>query len=317
MSMRLFDESLVRDDEIDTLGHLNVRHYMARVLRSGERLTGELGLGAKARAALDAILARVDTYSSYKREQFTGAALEVWGGVLAATTEGVRTYFEVRNPAKGEIAASFIIEFALLDRATRGRLSLPAEALTAAALAHIDLPAHGAPRTIAQAKPNLLVTMGQIAARVGERPPGDGMMGGIMERLVETEDCDAEGFLKEGEDMMFGARIRAQFMQGKTFGPPTFVSDEGHRFGWATLEARLVQLQVPRAGDLLRAFGADIGIGRKTRHTRRWIFNTATGALAGVDDIVGIALDLDARRSIEIPASVLESLQGGFVPEFA
>jgi acyl-CoA thioester hydrolase len=228
----------------------------------------------------------------------------------------VRTYFEVRNPAKGEIAASFIIEFALLAQATRGRLALSEDTQAAARAARIDLPAHGAPRTIPQARPNLLVTMAQIAARVGERS-GDGMMGGVMERLVEAEDCDADGFLKEGEDMMFGARIRAQFMQGKTFGPPTFVSDEGHRFGWATLEARLVQLQVPRAGDLLRSFGADVGIERKTRHTRRWIFNTATGVLAGVDDIVGIALDLDARRSIEIPASVREALQGGFVPEFA
>src|ERR1700760_195853 len=107
--MRLFDETLVRDDEIDTLGHLNVRHYMARVLRSGELLMSELGVGPKARATQDVILARVDTYSRYQREQFTGAPLEVWGGVLAADKLGVRTYFEVRNPAKAEIAASFII----------------------------------------------------------------------------------------------------------------------------------------------------------------------------------------------------------------
>ncbi len=78
--MRLLDESLVRDDEIDTLGHLNVRHYMARVLRSAERLMTGFGLGAEVRAARDAILARVDTYSRFQREQFTGAALEGCGG---------------------------------------------------------------------------------------------------------------------------------------------------------------------------------------------------------------------------------------------
>src|ERR1700722_16800436 len=103
---------------------------------------------------------------------------------------------------------------------------------------------------------------------------------------------------------MFGARHRAQRKLGGSFGPPTFVSDEGHRFGFAFMETRTFKTVTPRAGDVLRSMAVDVGLQRKTRHTRRWIYNVATRQLVGIDDWVAIALDLDARRSIEIPTKV-------------
>jgi hypothetical protein len=47
------------------------------------------------------------------------------------------------------------------------------------------------------------------------------------------------------------------------------------------------------------------------------MFNTTTGALVSLNDNVNIALDLDARRSIEIPPKFRQQLEARHVPEFA
>jgi acyl-CoA thioester hydrolase len=314
--MRLFDQSVVGDDEIDSLGHMNVRFYMARVVRANKALMASWGVTPELRRGLNAVLNRVDSYCRYHREQFSGAPLQVWGGLLDIGPDAARLLYEVRNPDKGEVAAAFIVVFALEDLVTRARVALPAEVLVRAQAARTELTEHGTPRSIKLDPPRLNVTLEAIEARVGDRPSG--MMGAGMERVVEPEDCDDHGFLRPGEDLMFGARLRARLQSGdRPFGPPTFVSDEGHRFAWAWMETRQVQVATPRAGDVLRAVGADVALQRKTRQSRRWIFNTTTGQLAGVDDTVGIALDLDARRSIEIPAKVRAELESRYLPEFA
>ena len=97
----------------------------------------------------------------------------------------------------------------------------------------------------------------------------------------------------------------------------TFSTDEGHRVGWASLETRMIRVSPARVGDALCSLGAEIGLHSKVRHTRRWLFNTTTGRLVTVNDNVNIALDLDARRAIPIPASIRRSIAARHVPEFA
>ena len=104
--MRTLFQSAVAADEIDGLGHLNVRYYIARALRANAALMDGLGLSP---AALGARLVQADTYTRYHREQFQGSTLQVRGGVLEAHGERIRVYFEVCNDAKAEVAATFNI----------------------------------------------------------------------------------------------------------------------------------------------------------------------------------------------------------------
>ena len=46
-------------------------------------------------------------------------------------------------------------------------------------------------------------------------------------------------------------------------------------------------------------------------------YNLTTGKLVSLNDNVAIALDLDARRSIPIPASMRGQFESRHVPEFA
>jgi acyl-CoA thioester hydrolase len=314
--MRRLNESRVLETEIDTLGHMNVQYYLQRVLAANDVLMSEFGLGDDQRQALNARLATRDTYIRYHREQFTGSPLEVWGGALEVGPQSAKMYYEVRNPEKNDIAAAFVILFGLQDIASRAWAPLPAQVIAAAAGKAVEMPAHGAPRTIQLTPPQVNLTYDGVVARLGEEAHSDSFFGGRMERIVDAEACDEFGFLRGDQDLMHGGR-RRELPPGKTFGPPTFVSDEGHRFAWAWLETRAVSLAVPRAGDLLRSIEVQIGIQSKTRHSRRWIFNETQGVVAAINDTVGIALDLDARKAIAIPTTMRKTLESTYLPELA
>lgn len=309
--MQVFHTSVVEPAEIDQLGHMNVRFYATRAQAAAQSLMRGLGLDPDGAAGL---LAQKDFYCRYHREQFDGATLVVRGGVLEAEPEGLRVYLELANEARGEIAASFIIAFALVEPATRRALPLPRPVLAAARAGLIPLPAHGAPRTIDLGPPRLDIAYEEAAARLADEIADP--MSWHVTRTIEPESCDEHGFLSEREDMMFGG-LRGAPKAGERWGPMTFTTDEGHRFGWASLETRTVRLEQPRLGETIVSLGAEIGLHAKVRHSRRWVFNQSTGKLVSLNDNVAIALDLDARKPIEIPRNVRSELDKRHVPELA
>ena len=315
--MKLLHTSVVAADEIDALGHLNVRYYMSRAQAANTALLSQLGLGPEAVDAMSARLIQVDGYTRYHREQFKGATLDVRGGVLEVGRGTVRAYFEIDNDAKGEVAATFILVTALADRATRAPLALPDAVVAATAGLTTDLPPHGQARTVDLGAPRLDVTYEALAARLG----GDfaDPMSRRMERTIEAEACDAHGFLSDGEDFMFGMLRQARPVEGKepSWGPMTFITGEGHRVGWASLETRQMRFVQPRAGETICSIGAEIALLDKVRHSRRWVFNVTTGQVVSMNDNIAIALDLDARRPIAIPAELRGELEKRHVPEFA
>jgi acyl-CoA thioester hydrolase len=311
--MRVLDTSEVLANEIDGLGHLNVRYYMARAQRANRVLMGEFGLGPDALAT--AKLVQTDSYCRYQREQFQGSTLTVNGGLLRADAAGVTLYFEVANPAKGQIAATYVITSELIDRATGKARPIPAASLAAAAGALIELPEHGRPRTIDLSPPRLDVAYADLAARLTDDATDP--MSRSMERVVEAKECDEFGFLAETQDLMFGGWRTPTPAEMRGMGPMTFVGDEGHRLGWAALETRSVRVSQARVGDTLRSIGAEIGLHSKVRHSRRWMFDVTTGKLVSLNDNVAIALDLDARRPMDIPPSLRGKLEERHLPEFA
>lgn len=323
--MQILSESEIQPNEIDHLGHMNVRFYMERAQTANKLLMESFGLGAEDLGTTHLI--QKDSYVRYHREQFQGSTLAVKGGVLDANADGVRLYFELVNDAKAQVAATFIMVVGRIELATRAALPIPAEAIERALQAQVALPDYGGPRTVDLGPPRLDLAFEELAARLTEDLQDP--MSRRMERTIEADDCDAYGFLAEGQDMMFGgfrfaqrgaeAMVAAMRRDGAEapFGPMTFVSEEGHRLGWASMETRHLRLSQPRAGDVICSLGAEIGLGEKIRHSRRWLFNTRTGALISLNDNVNVALDLDARRSIAIPPKLRRQLEQRHVPEYA
>jgi acyl-CoA thioester hydrolase len=314
-ALRTFDTAEVKPEEIDGLGHMNVRFYMERAQRANRLLLAELGVGADEGEAPGVRATQADTYVRYQREQFQGQLLSVNGGVLEATPTGLRAFYELANPARGEIAATFIIVTALTDRATGGPAPLPAETLKAAEAARIELPDHGRPRTIDLAPPRLDLTYDAVAARISEE--GSDPWSRRMKWPVPAEACDEHGNLVDTGMLMFGGFRQPSAEEMRRHGPMTFTGDDGHRLGWASLETRMVRVSQARAGDMLSSISAEVGLHAKVRHSRRWLFNLTSGQLVSLNDNVSIALDLDARRAIDIPPSIRRQIEASYAPEFA
>ena len=98
--MDVLHKTEVIPDQIDHLGHMNVRFYGEHARTGAEQLLASIGLVADDSRA---VFGR-DVYVRHHREQLVGAALEVRGGVLDASSDRIRLYEELVNREADEVA---------------------------------------------------------------------------------------------------------------------------------------------------------------------------------------------------------------------
>ena len=309
--MHVLHESVVLPSEIDALGHLNVRHYLARMDRGIRTLLERQDITV----AGSTVARRVDTYSRFRREQFEGAKLHTQGGTLGLTENGLQCYVEIQNSESGDVAASFIATIALVDVETQRPLPFPSALEATASEFAVEVPRYGRPRSLTLTPPRTDVdaeTLDELVPETG----ATGMMSGKRQAIVLAEDVDENGWLREDIDVMFLPFIRQVEAGGPPPGPPVFESKDGRRIGIAMMETRNLRYRQPREGDELRYFGADIAITEKSRHSRRWAF-AANGQLLGISDSVGVCIDLDARRAVDMPEDLRETAEANLLPHLA
>lgn len=112
----------VTPDQIDELGHMNVRWYGHSARAGTAALCDELALGEPS---------IVSAYTRHHHEQMEGNKLEVRSAVLAGGPR-LRLYHELRNQANDDLAATFVHEL------NRPEIEAPA----------IELPDYGQPRSL-------------------------------------------------------------------------------------------------------------------------------------------------------------------------
>jgi acyl-CoA thioester hydrolase len=310
--LTLLHESIVDESEIDSLGHLNVRFYVARASSANFELLRSLGVTARSGQSLK----RTDTYNRFHREQFAGARLGVFGGLTAIEGQtGLSGYYEIRNLDDDHLAASFIVTTNLVERATESIISITELSPDRLAEAYVAIPTQGQPRSLKLSPPKQ-VTLEEMEPLIAdESKPGN--MNGRREGLVLAEDCDDTGRLKEDVDPMF-VMFRPQPGEDlKNMGPPIQRDEQGRRYSFAMMEIRNISWHLPRLGDTILSMSADITFGEKWRHTRRWIFAKQTGLLLGISDHAALCMDLDARKAIPIPADIRESMERLSLPDYA
>jgi len=180
----------------------------------------------------------------------------------------------------------------------------------------VQLPVYAEPRSLTLDPPRTDVPLQALLERIAESIEFG--MTGRRDGIIEATECGPDDTLRDDVDLMF-VMFRRQIESGeaKAFWPPVLYTDEGHRFGWAMLETRNIELARPRTGDEVVWLGADIAIAERSRQSRRWAFVKATGQLLSIHDSVGVAMDLDARRAIPIPRSIRAAMEPHYLPEFA
>lgn len=298
-------QSQVQEDEIDELGHLSVPFYEARALAASHKLLKQCGLDVAGLAAEGLELTVADAFSRNLKEQFLGASLVVEGGVLTVSDRQVQLYQQIINPDQDATAAVYAQTFVLQATADRSTRTFPAPLQAALEQRTTSWPEAGRPRSLDLDKPPFPLTLAEARQReLAARPP----------RTIETDECNEAGFLDSSR------------FQGLPYsGPPpedpsqqwVFETADGIRVGLADLETRNTLLALPRAGDRVQVFSAEVGIARKTLRRSYWVFNLETEALLSVGSVVMACLDLDARRALEITGSLREMFERRFNADLA
>ncbi len=298
-------ENRVEEDEIDELGHLSVPFYEARALTASHKLLTRCGFATDALMDQGVELTLVDAFSRNLREQFLGAPLSVQGGVLEAEDDQVRLYQQIVNTERDELSAVYVQTFELQAMATRESVAFDTSLLGQLIDARIDWPERGQPRSLDLSRPPFQLSLGEARRRdLASRPP----------RKIELDECNEEGFLES-------SRFQHLPYSGAGSEDPTlqwvFETPDGTRVGLADLETRNTLLSLPREGDRIQVFSAEVALERKTLRRSHWVFNLDTEALLSSGSIVMACLDLDARRALEISGELREMFERRFHPDLA
>lgn len=291
--------STVTEDQIDHLGHMNVRFYGVNARAGSDAVVDGLGGG-------DGLeIEPVDLYTRHHREQLLGAPLEVRTGVLGIHGGVLRLYHELVNSDTGALAATFV--HCLEGRAPDGpsRNWPPAGAASGANLPSIELPEHGRPRSISLdtdhvgSSPDLATVRQRKLAMRHPRTVDDDETG-PGGRVLAT---DAPGLLWAGEPL-----------DGAT-GPSLHDGPGGQLIGWASMETRMVLRRLPRAGDRIQSFGATVEIGDKVTQQMMWAFDLDREDLLCTFEVVNLAFDTVSRRAVSIPDELREHSRRRFHPD--
>ncbi|MDP6374434.1 MAG: hypothetical protein QF921_08240 [Pseudomonadales bacterium] len=295
--------SRVEESEIDELGHLSVPFYEERALRASRILAEVHGLSADDCQDEGVELTVVDGFMRNYREQFLNAPLLVRAGVLAANSERLRFYQELFNQERDELSATFVYELQLQTRATRTPVAVPADVVESAAGARVEWPAHGRTRS-------LDLTRAPFMLQLTEARQHNLMFN--QPRTIMQDECDPAG-------IYLAHRFQHLPYSGSLVDDSSsewvFETEDGHRLGIADLETRNVLLQLPRVGDRVQTCHAEVDIGSKTFCRNHWVFGIDSGTLLSTATTVSVTLDLDARRAVEIPATMRAAMEPQHHPE--
>jgi len=303
----LIDTALgsVQPNECDVMGHLNVRHYVARSVESLAALALALGLGPRALRERGLRLGVVDHHMRFQAELRPGAGFSIGAGLLAHDAGGFVAYQEMRHTGgSGAVAATFRTEAALFDAASGAQVPLPA--LTGAAALTVALPEHARPKGLELTPPRPRPQWHEAdALRLPLAHAGQ----------VAAAECDAQGWLRADG-------IIARIWDGVPNLPTRSLRDGGEgdpargRLGSAALEYRIHYHEAPRAGDLLAVRSALRSVGTKTTVAGHWVFCRESGLAVATAELVGITFDLATRKACELDAATRERLAAWVVPSF-
>ncbi len=289
-ALTITHQTSVTEDQIDHLGHMNVRFYGVAARAATEAVVDALGGDGSAAVALD-------VYTRFFREQLIGADLEVRSGVLDRG-DTLRLYHELRNVDTDDLAASFVHTVTT---------TIDDAAATDAVAGLAEIPEAGRPRSV-RLDADLMAaapTLEEVRSMdLAIRAP----------RAVTAEECEPDGRYRATDVPMLV--WGGEPLNGST-GPSLHDGPNGQKIGWAAMENRVVVGRLPEVGDRIQSFGAAIEIHDKATHRLMWAFDVERGDPLIAFEVVDLAFDTVQRRAVSIPDDLRAIAEGVRHPELA
>jgi len=284
-SLIVAHRSIVTEEQIDHLGHMNVRFYGVNAHAATAAVLDAIGLAPNETEVVDA-------YTRHHREQLLGAPLAVRSGLLEVGAADLRVYHELANEDTGVLAATFVHRVRCAGE-QRG-LPLPDRVSARSRELTTTIPRHGASRSIsiqsdpiATAPPLPALRDGDLALR---KPRG-----------VSTDECTPDGaYVRTMAPMLVwgGESVDRRMPE------MLHTTRDGRRMGWASMETRLAIHRLPRAGDHIQSFSAVLALRDKTSHRILWAYDVERQDLLVSFEIVNLAFDIAARSPMTIPDDI-------------
>lgn len=286
--------SSVTADQIDHLGHMNVRFY-----------------GVNAHAATASFLRRSpgwpagrhlvhETYTRHHREQLLGTPLLVRSAALGADGDGLVIHHEL-VPAAGEdppatgagaLAATFVHRVSPIDGNGR-RAPVPRDAIDAARAVSIEPLPYAAPRTID-------LDLDPLAGAPTLELAQERHLEIRRPRAITPEECDDSGrFRPEATMMLLWGGEPPDHVPN--WGPELHEGPDGELMGWAVMETRIQLGHLPRVGARIQSFAATIAIHERATHRLHWCYELDGGELLCAFEAVDVAFDTKTRKTMVIP----------------
>lgn len=281
--LRTTHTATVTEDQIDHLGHMNVRFYLAHAFTGTQVVLGSLpGWAGPHRVH--------DFYTRHHREQLLGSSLVVRSAILGASHRGLRLHHELANADTGELAATFVHVVSPLGEDGEPA-PLPDELVSVALGEAQPHPEYAASRTISL-EVDLLERAPSLAT-LRERE-----LAMRKERRVSAEECDEQGrFRIELAPMLNWAGEPIGRDQEELLYP----LDDGVVMGWAVMESRWQVGRLPDRGDRIQSFAATVGVHDKVLDRVHWAYDLDREEVTVVYQAISLAFDTVARRPVSIP----------------
>jgi acyl-CoA thioester hydrolase len=295
--------------ECDHVGHLNTRYYVVRVEQALAGFARRLGLaGVNDHQGAHHLLVKAQ-HMRFLREARAGAALHATGQVLNWRRDDADVLFLLHHSNSGQVAATFRLTIAYVEHSSGQPVPWPETATRSALAFTCDAPNEAKPRSISLDGAEITASLDR-ARDLGLRTTGLG--------TVMPDACDAQGYWRLSAFMGRVADSIPHLRNGEwrevlartTPGSPS-------RVGSALVEFQTVHVRWPRAGDGCEVRSALAGCTDRVTYSSHWLLDSETGKPWAAVRTVGIALDLDARRSIPLTSEAQAAFRAASVPGLA
>jgi acyl-CoA thioester hydrolase len=260
--------------ECDEMGHMNVRHYLAKAEDALAGLFADHAVPPRAIAA---------QHVRYHRETRAGTPLLIRGAAIS-TEPGNQLYFEVVSP---------------FDATVRATILLTLEGPAPAPGRQLPLPPHAAPRGLPLTPPHANPTLAAAEA-AGLRE--------ITRCVIRREHTDEAGLLRPHQVAGLISDGVAHLMMHVT--PDRGSGNTEGGTGGAALEQRIIHRAPARAGDHVSARSGIMEAGEKTMRVVHWLLNHQTGQAIATCEVIAVAFNLTTRRAVALPPDVRARIAG-------
>ena len=278
--------------EIDRMGHMNVRFYIARSVEGLASFAAELGMPGAFSARADSTLILGEQHVRFLREARSGASLAMTAGVVEMGECDARLLFQL-NHLDGQPAATFQMRVTHATSRDGRAFPWPTRIRERAEQLRVEVPPQAAARSLSldAVEPQASLSRAQ---ELGLKRISMGVIG--------PSDCDVFGRMRPE---IFMSRIsdgmprlfhlpREAFEAAHGAEPP----ERPASLGGAALEYRLIYLAWPQAGDRYEMRSGIAGYDDKTRRIVHWMLDPDTGRAWGAAVATVVSFDLQARKAV-------------------